>query len=132
MENEVPMSQPPLPQPELDTPEVAPPAYPDIEAMKAKARELAIQQFLASKGATAQVPPPAPQPQQPPQPIPVAREVQREFPQPVPPKIIYLRRNLTVAELIVVFAISCGLVWGIPTLWQFGASKLPQIEIKVK
>lgn len=110
MENEIPMSQPPIPQAEPQRPEVPAPSPIDIEAMKAQAREMAIQQFLASKAAG------------------VPQQIQA----PSAPRIIYLRRNLTVAELIVVFAISCGLVWGIPTLWQFGASKLPQIEIKVK
>jgi hypothetical protein len=43
-----------------------------------------------------------------------------------------LRRNLTVAELIVVFAISCGIVYGIPNAIKFVADKLPQIEVKVK
>ena len=110
MENEIPMSQPPISQAEFQKTEVPVPTPIDVEAMKAQARELAIQQFLASKATGA--------PQQ--------------AMQPPLPRIVYLRRNLTVAELIVVFAISCGLVWGIPTLWQFAASRLPQIEIKVK
>lgn len=123
MENEVPISQPPIPQPDVAQQEAAPPGYPDIEAMKAKARELAIQQFLASKGMPAQPP------------IQTMEQVvapSRPLPQPTPPKIIYLRRNLTVAELIVVFAISCGIVYGVPNLVKFAAERLPQVEIKVK
>lgn len=110
MENQVPMSQAPTPQSEQQG--QVPPAPPsfDVEAMKAQARELAIQQMLASKAVA-----PAPSNQT-----------------PLEPKIIYLRRNLTVAELIVVFAIACGIVWGIPNLWQFAANRLPQIEVKVK
>lgn len=54
MENEVLTSQPPIPQPNMEQQEMVPPAYPDVEAMKAKARELAIQQFLVSKGMPAQ------------------------------------------------------------------------------
>lgn len=111
MENEVPMSQPPMPLPEQQQQEGPSPGYPDIEAMKAQARELAIQQVLASRVAV-QVPP--------------------QQPVLAQPKIIYLRRNLTVAELIVVFAIACGLVYGIPSLWKFTADRIPQIEIKVK
>lgn len=123
MENEIPISQPPIPQQNMEQQEMVPPAYPDVEAMKAKARELAIQQFLVSKGMPAQVP------TQPPEQL-VAPS--RPLPQPTPPKIIYLRRNLTVAELIVVFAISCGIVYGVPSLVKFAADRLPQIEIKMK
>ena len=48
---------------------------------------------------------------------------------PSPGRIIYVRRNLTVAELIVVFLISCGLVLGIQGTWHF-VNNLPRIEIK--
>ena len=46
-------------------------------------------------------------------------------------KIVYVRRNLTVAEVIIVFIISCGLVFGIQTSWNFATNVLPKIEIKV-
>ena len=46
-------------------------------------------------------------------------------------KIVYVRRNLTVAEVIVVFVISCGLVFGIQAGWNFATNVLPKIEIKV-
>jgi hypothetical protein len=49
-----------------------------------------------------------------------------------PPRIVYVRRNLTVAELIVIFAISCGLVLGVQGAWNIGSRLLPSIEIKVK
>lgn len=124
MENEVPMSQPPVPPVEPQYQEPVPPVYPDIEALKAQARDLAVQQVLVSRAAAIS----APSPQQPPQPT----ASFSQLPQQAPPKIIYLRRNLTVAELIVVFAIACGIVSGIPALWNFVASRLPQIEIKVK
>lgn len=120
MENQVPMSQPPLAQPPVQqeslAQEVAVPTMPDIEAMKAQAREMAIQQFLATRAAM---------PPQPTQTAPTG-------PQPLEPRVIYVRRNLTVAELIVVFAIACGLVIGIPNAWNFASSRLPQIEVKVK
>ena len=48
---------------------------------------------------------------------------------PSPGRVIYVRRNLTVAELIVVFLISCGLVLGIQGTWHF-VNNLPRIEIK--
>ena len=46
-------------------------------------------------------------------------------------KIVYVRRNLTVAEVIFVFVISCGLVFGIQAGWNFATNLLPKIEIKV-
>jgi hypothetical protein len=120
MDNQVPMSQPPLTQPpaqqEPQLQDVPLPTMPDVEAMKAQARELAIQQFLATRAAM------------PPQPIQPTQVVQ----QSIEPKVIYVRRNLTVAELIVVFAIACGLVIGVPNLWKFTTDRLPQIEIKMK
>jgi len=48
-----------------------------------------------------------------------------------PQQIIYVRRNLTVAEVIAVFVISCGLVFGIQASWNFATNVLPKIEIKV-
>lgn len=108
----MPMSQPPIPQSEQEVPNAAPPVYPDVEAMKARARELAIQQYLASKA--------------------TPTEFIQSSPPMEQPRIIYLRRNLTVAELIIVFAISCGIVYGIPSVVKFVADKLPQIEVKVK
>ena len=46
-------------------------------------------------------------------------------------EVVYVRRNLTVAEVIVVFIISCGLVFGIQASWNFATNVLPKIEIKV-
>ena len=46
-------------------------------------------------------------------------------------EVVYVRRNLTVAEVIVVFIISCGLVFGIQAGWNFATNVLPKIEIKV-
>ena len=85
-----------------------------VAQMKALAREQAIQQAMLNRmqiqeqNQTAFVPKQAPQ-----------------------QKIVYVRRNLTVAEVIVVFAISCGIVLGIPAAWNFGSNLLPRIEIKV-
>ena len=72
MEEQVPPSQPPI------NPQITPD---QLEQMKARARELAIQQTLAQK---APISPPQPQ-------------------------VIYVRRNLTIAEIIVILALSCGL-----------------------
>jgi len=48
---------------------------------------------------------------------------------PPPGRVVYVRRNLTVAELIVVFLISCGLVLGVQGTWHL-ANNLPRIEVK--
>ena len=74
-----------------------------LEEMKALARQQAIQQTFA---------------QRPPEP-------------PTPPQVVYVRRNLTVAELIAVFVISCGLVFGVQVTWNFATNLLPRIEVKV-
>jgi hypothetical protein len=49
----------------------------------------------------------------------------------VKPQVVYLRRNLTVAELILVVLLSCGLVTGVQIGWNFAIKILPRIEIKV-
>ena len=53
--------------------------------------------------------------------------------QEVPPQqqVVYVRRNLTVAELIAVFIISCGVVIGLQAGWNFATNFLPRIEVKV-
>jgi hypothetical protein len=99
----VPQSMPPSPQrpPEL-TPEI-------LEAMKARARQDAIQQVLEQRAAELQ-----------------------QTPQYQQPQFVYVRRNLTVAELGLIILISCGIVTGLQTAWNVGSKLLPQIEIKVK
>ena len=74
-----------------------------LEQMKAIARQRAIEQTMSQ-----QIPEPQPQ-----------------------PEIVYVRRNLTVAEVIVVFIISCGLVIGVPATLNFVTNFLPRVEIKV-
>ena len=95
MEEQVPPSQPPI-NPQI-TPE-------QLEQMKARARELAIQQTLAQK---APISPPQPQ-------------------------VIYVRRNLTLAEIVVILALACGLVTGVQFTWNVVNEFLPKLEIRVK
>lgn len=95
MENQIPLSQPPVP------PSITPEA---LEEMKARAREMAIQQTLAQKAATA----------------------------PAQPQIVYVKRNLTVAELLLVILLSCGIVTGIQWTWTSLSNILPKIEIKIR
>jgi hypothetical protein len=95
MEDQVLPSQPPV-GPQI-TPE-------QLAEMKARARELAIQQTLVQQQA-------APQPQ---------------------PQVIYVRRNLTVAEILLVLLVSCGIVTGTQWTWNFATNVLPRIEIKMR
>jgi len=85
-----------------------------VAQMKALAREQAIQQALLNKKVMERQ-----------NPLPF------NSPPPVREKIVYVRRNLTVAEVIVVFAISLGVVIGIPAAWNFANNILPRIEVKV-
>ena len=48
------------------------------------------------------------------------------------PQIVYVKKPFTLAEIIVVLAISCGIVFGIQTVGSFVWNRLPQIEIKMK
>ena len=120
MEDQIPVSQPPVPQPtEQPEPgaEFRQPFTPfDLEAMKAQARELALQQVLAARVNSS----------------PQVAESTQAAPQETVPQVVYVRRNLTVAELLLVFALSCGLVYGIPNLFGFIANNVPRVEIKFK
>lgn len=95
MEDQIPSSQ--IAQPGTITPE-------QLAAMKARAKELAIQQTLAQQAQTT-----------------VA-----------PSRVVYVRRNLTVAELLLLILLSCGIVTGIQWSWNTISNLLPRIEIKVR
>jgi hypothetical protein len=95
MEDQVPPSQQLIPGPVTAE---------QLADMKARARDMALQQTLSQATAVPQ---------------------QR-------PQVVYVRRNLTVAELLVVFLISCGIVTGIQATWYFATNMLPRLEIKVK
>ena len=117
MEDQIPSSVPPQSQ-ELGY--ELPPDF--LEQLKARARDEAVRQTILQQQA-AQVEAPAPKPSVPSTPIAFA---------PPQPSVVYVRRNLTVAELIVVFAIACGLVTGVQATWNFASNVLPRIEIKAR
>lgn len=94
MEDQIPPSNMPIPG--SISPE-------QLAEMKARAREMAVQQALASQ---AQM-----QPTQ---------------------QVVYVRRNLTIAELLFVFLISCGIVAGIQGVWYCATNILPRIEVKMR
>jgi len=93
-----------------------------LEAMKARAREEAVRMTILQQ--QKQVAPP--------EEVPVAPRPSIPVFQPPQPQVVYVRRNLTVAELIVVFAIACGLVTGVQAAWNFTTNHLPRIEIKAR
>ncbi len=101
-EQQVPPSQPVYQQP-LET-QITPE---QLMEMKARARELAVKQAVQPN--LAQLNQPAPQPQ-----------------------VVYVRRNLTVAELLLVLLLSCGIVTGIQLIWRGLTEVLPRIEIRVR
>ena len=107
MEEQISASQAPEPTQRI-TPE-------ELEAMKAFAREQAIRM-------TYQQQPLVPQP-------PVSNLPYQ--PRPVP-EVVYVRRNLTVAEILLICVLSCTIVGGIQLAWGFASKHLPQIEVRVK
>jgi hypothetical protein len=129
MEEQIPSS---TPTQQVEQPQIPqmPPALQGItpemlEAMKARAREEAIRMTILQQQQQQQQMVPQEE-------IPTAPRPSIPVPQAPQPQIIYLRRNLTVAELIIVFAIACGLVTGVETAWNFASNHLPRIEIKAR
>lgn len=134
MEQQVPSSVPPQAQPQ-EQPRLTPE---QVEELKRIAKERAIQQVMGQKTAIGT------QPSSPPgyelsmdgsQYIP-EKYPQGSVPVQTPPamqqNVVYVRRPLTVAEIIIVFVISCGIVTGGQLLWQGINDFLPRIEIKMK
>ena len=101
MEEQIPASQPPMQAPPQLENQITPE---QLEAMKARARELAIQQTMAQQA--------------------VVQQQQ--------PRVIYVRRNLTVAEVLLVLLLSCGIVTGTQWTWNTLSNVLPRIEVKVR
>lgn len=118
MEDQIPSSIPPQmnqPIPGQITPEI-------LEQMKQQARELAIAQYMAQQQ--------APQEKKT---YEISEPVKAPFVSPFEQaKVVYVRRNLTVAELIVIFVLSIGAVTGVQWIWGVASQNLPRIEIQVK
>jgi hypothetical protein len=85
-----------------------------ISLMKARAREEAIRITMEQRQA----------------PFATATQTPPSF--PGQPQVIYLRRNLTIAELLVTLALACGIVFGVQTAWDLSTKFLPRIEVKIK
>ena len=46
-------------------------------------------------------------------------------------KIVYVRRNLTIAEIVLLLVVSCLLGTGVQFGWKLATDFLPRVEIKV-
>jgi hypothetical protein len=101
MEEQIPASQPPMAMPPQMEGQITPE---QLAELKARAREIAVQQTIAQQAALQQ--------QQ--------------------PRVVYVRRNLTVAEVLLVLLLSCGIVAGIQGLWYTVTNVLPRVEIKMR
>jgi hypothetical protein len=122
MEDQIPSSTPPQQEQTIPgglTPEV-------LEALKARAREEAIRMTMLQRQAQQQEVADRPTAQAM---VPPSQPIQ--FPQ-AEPQYVYVRRNLTVAELGLVLLLACGLVTGIQAGWNFVSNRLPTIEIKAR
>ena len=101
---------------------------PDFQAMREAALQQAIEQVATKRQNF-------PQQSTPPQSMP-AQQPLATPPQPVAtpaqPKVVYVRRNLTIAEIMVVLALSCGLVTGVQFTWNAASDILSRIEIRDK
>ena len=101
--------------PSTATPNFPPTITPEmVSLMKARAREEAIRITMEQRQA------------------PVAAPMQAPNPFTPPPQVVYLRRNLTLAELLLTLVLACGLVFGVQASWNFASQILPRIEVKMK
>jgi len=131
MEEQIPASQMPQ-QLQGISPE-------QLAEMKTRAREQAIRMSLQQQPTFPQVPQP-PVANLPYQPRPTLEPKDSEalsngyiyMPEPAKPQVVYVRRNMTVAEILVMTILSCVIVGGIQGAWNFTSKYLPQIEVRVK
>jgi hypothetical protein len=98
--------------PSTATPNFPPTITPEmVSLMKARAREEAIRITMEQRQ---QVPVPA------------------TFQPPTPQQIIYLRRNLTIAELLLTVLLACGIVTGVQLGWKAVSNFIPKVQIQIK
>jgi len=117
MEEQISSNQPPAQQetPSFQIPIPFPGITPAmLEQMKMRAREEAIRLTMEQKAVPPSVPPQyAPQP-------------------PSTPNVVYVRRNLTVAEMLLILLLACGIVTGVQVAFSTLTNLLPRIEVKMK
>lgn len=106
MEEQIPPSQAPAPQqPPQQIPLQGQITPEQLAELKARAKQVAIQQAMAQQ--------------------------QQPIPQPQP-QVVYVRRNLTVAEVLLVLLLSCGIVTGVQWSWNMVTNFLPRVEIRMR
>ena len=121
MEGQIPASQPP----EFNE---RPPISPEnLEALKAEARRRAIADAMRDR----QEAPPQPVA---PMPRPMMPPPQPQYqPAPIPePQVVYVRRNMTVAEVGLTLLLAVGILAGVQLTWNFTTDILSRIEIREK
>lgn len=117
-----------------------PPNVPDFKAMREQALQNAIRQVMERQG--------GPQPQTPPPGMELSMDGSQYVPQKYPvasvpaptaqvtaqptEQVRVVRRNLTLAELILVFVIAATGVLGLQGVWHVATDVIPRIEIKEK
>lgn len=105
MEEQIPPSQAPVTQQTPQQISLEGQITPEqLAELKARARQIAIQQAVAQ---------------------------QQQIPQPQP-QVVYVRRNLTLAEVLLVLLLSCGIVTGVQWSWNMVTNFLPRVEIRMR
>lgn len=102
MEDQVPPSS----APSFQVPQINVPGTDQIAEMKRLAMEQAIRQYEAQRANL------------------------EASPAAFPERIVYVKRNFTVAELILIFALATGIVTAFQAGWSFVSNNLPRIEIR--
>jgi len=101
-----------LAAPSTATPNFSPSITPEmVSLMKARAREEAIRITMEQRQ---QVPVPT------------------VFQPPAPQQVVYLRRNLTLAELLLTLLLACGIVTGVQLGWKAVSNFIPKVQIQIK
>ena len=80
-----------------------------LEQLKARAREAAIMQTYQQQQQPQVTPPAGP-----------------------PAQVVYVKRPLTVAEILLLLLVSCGIIFGVQLGFNFAVNTLSRIEIKMK
>lgn len=105
--------------PSTATPNFPPNITPEmINLMKARAREEAIRITMEQR-----------------QQIPEARTtapIPLSIQTPGQPQVVYVRRNLTLAELLLTLLLACGVVTGAQFTWKAVSNFIPKVQIQIK
>ena len=103
----------------------------ELAAMRKRALDDAVARVTGSPAAPAPVATPAP-------PAPLPTPPAPEFPPaamrmpvaPPQPEVVYVRRNLTLAEMLVALVVAVGIVSGFQAGWYLATDLIPRIEIR--